>query len=325
MYGIDNVIDYLAARAVDPIPRFILLKEILKTASNSDTYRKACEEVKQSKWYRQLAGEQWEDGSWGRFHTQDTKSGGKQFFKTTEAAICRMKELSLDCHDSMVVSCIHLMERYLTGAAMWPDKIEHHDGFIIALNTIVAANLSLLDPDNSLLLHKRRICAENLEKAFQNGYLDENRWESENRNSSEILLRIYMVHPIRLLQHNYYLKEDLQRQFLNYFWTRQEGIYYISRYSPSAIQSHENTGFQEWLRCLEELSGFTLFYEFLQRDGIYEHLLKECFNLMDENVTLSSTNPVYGHYSESWREKYNRADDLILRILRLLIQCKDNK
>lgn len=320
MEGINRVINYLLERTVDPIPRFILLKEILKTDPNSKDYINSYELVKQSKWYRQLAEEQWADGSWGRFHTQDTKFAGNQFFKTTETAISRMKELSLNHSDAMVASCIRLMERYLTGEAMWPDKIEHHDGFIIALNTIVAANLSLLDPDNTLLLHRRKVCAENLEKAFQHGYLDESSWESENRNSNEILLRIYMVHPIRLLQHNADLKEDLQRQYLNYIWTRKEGIYYISRYAPSEVKSLEDTGFQEWLRSLEELSGFMLFPEFLQRDGIYEHLLKESYRLMEENVTLTSASPVYGHYSESWRRKSGRTDDLLLRILRFLVQ-----
>ncbi len=319
MITTEALTDYLSDRVIDPIPRFILIKEILKLPCKSDTYKNTCEELKESKWYLQLKKEQWPDGSWGRFHTRDTKSEIKQIFPTTEAALQRIRELSLDLQDPVLVSCIHRMECYLDGSDQWTDKIEHHSGFVIALNTIVASNLSLFLPDHPLINEKRRICSENMTKAFHNGVLVEELWSAENKRSNEILLEAYMVHTARLLQNNPYLDEDIQRKYLRYLWNRKEGIYYISNSAPAVSFSLESRKFNEWLSNLEALSGFSLFPE-LMAQGAREQLMKEADRLMCQEIKLPPTHPVYGHYSESWRNKENRRYDLLLRILRLLVK-----
>lgn len=316
------IIDYLSDRVVDPIPRFILLKEILKMPSDSASYKSTYEEVKESKWYLQLKQEQWEDGSWGRFHTQDTKAAIKQTFPTTESAIQRIRELSLDLSDPMAVSCIHRMECYLDGSDQWLDTIEKHHGFIIALNTIVASNLSLFIPDHPLISNKRRCCAENITKAFYNGVFVEDIWAAENRRCNEIYLDAYMVHPARLLQNNPWLSEEVQRKYLAYLWNRKAGIYYISGFAPATITSLESKNFNTWLSSLEALSGFSLFSEFMQK-GALQQLQSEAERLMTQEVILPAAHPIYGHYSESWRIKDKRNYDLLLRILRLLIKCEN--
>lgn len=321
MITTNAIIDYLSDRVIDPIPRFILLKEILKTPPASASYTSTYEEVKESKWYLQLKQEQWEDGSWGRFHTQDTKAVIKQTFPTTESAIQRMLELSLELNDPMVAGCIHRMECYLDGSDQWPDTIEKHHGFIIALNSIVASNLSLLIPDHPLISNKQRICAENITKAFHNGIFMEDIWTAENKRSNEIYLNAYMVHPARLLQSNPWLSEEVQRKYLKYLWYRKEGIYYISGFAPADITSLESKKFITWLSSLEALSGFSLFPEFMQ-EGALQQLQAEAERLMTQEVNLPTAHPVYGHYSESWRIKDKRSYDLLLRILRLLMKCE---
>ncbi len=320
MLSLRAITDYLNDRVIDPVPRFILLKEILKVPSDAAAYRDTYQEVKESKWYLQLSKEQWPDGSWGRFHTQDSKAEIKQIFPTTEAALQRIRELSLDQQDPMLAAAIHRMECYLDGSDQWTDRIEKHYGFVIALNTIVASNLSLFVPDHPLIEEKRRVCAENITKAFCKGELDEELWASENIKSNEILLQAYMVHIARLLQKNPYLEEELQRKYLNYIWNRKEGIYYISGTAPAVTFSLESPKFNEWLSNLESLSAFSLFPEFMEQ-GALEFLLKEAERLMNEKVTLPTAHPVYGHYSESWRNKEKRQYDLLLRILRLLVKA----
>ena len=81
-----QIMDYLEENTTDPIPKFIVIKEIYKETSSSKNYRNAYNQLKNSKWYQQLASEQWDNGSWGRFHTQDTKRKVKQKFVTTEQA-----------------------------------------------------------------------------------------------------------------------------------------------------------------------------------------------------------------------------------------------
>jgi len=323
---LQEVIDYLWTDASDPFPQYILRKEILRETPSDAEY----EAIKTSKWYKQLAEEQWENGSWGRFHTQDTKALRKQKFVTTECAIRRARDLSLTKGDTIVQKSIGLMERYLCGKEAWLDRTEGKDpsGFAIAFKTLIAANLSLFDPQNPLLHRKKEICANNLAKAFAGDSLNEDIWESENRKSNDILLSISMVYPIWLLQNNAFLGENLQRKYLSWLWNRKGGIFYISNFTLSDMRSLEDTEFTQWLPGLENICDFSLFPEFMNK-GITGHLLHEIHRLMTEDVALPAATslphkylPITGHYAEKRGNKNARNSDLILRILRILIKAE---
>lgn len=313
---LQDIIDYLNENMSDPVPKYILNKEIILDSSNVSENNK----LKESKWYKQLASEQWENGSWGRFHTQDTKSELKQKFSTTESALRRARELSLGENDEIICNAIQLMERYIQGQEEWLDVNEHHYGFPIAFRTIVAANLSLFNPKHPLVQKKKEICADNLSKAFRNGSLCEDIWEKENRKSSEILLKPYMVHIIWLLQNNDSLDKAIERDFLEYIWHKKEGIYYCTSGPSSDTELLESKNFLTWLSGLENLCDFSLFPEFMSM-GTSNHLINEIHRLMYHDVSLPKTSSISGHYSETWSSKNFRRNDMILRILRILVKC----
>ncbi len=310
----------LAERMPDPVPQFILLKELQKKSPDSPALRQAYGRVRESKWYLQLAGEQRPDGSWGRFHTQDTKDPVKRRFVTTEQALRRARELALDRADPMTARCIGLMERYIRGEQAWPDTMERHYGFEIAFRSLIAANLALFEPENPLVAAKRAACAALLARACESGAFREEVWDREDRQDSQFLLRAWMVYPLWLLQTGPGPEERLQRIFLEYLWQRREGIYYISNLAPAAAQSLESRRFLEWLATLEALRGFSLFPEFMAR-GAAARLLGEARRLLREETALPPAAAVAGHYAESWRGKDARRHDLALRILRLLVCC----
>lgn len=312
---LQDVIDYLTENMSDPVPQYILKKEINRNLS-TETEKK----LKDSKWYKQLANEQWENGSWGRFHTQDTKSQLKQKFTTTESALRRSRELSLDKNDEIIAKAVQLMERFIQGQEEWLDVNEQHYGFKIAFSTIIAANLSLFDTRHPLVQAKKAICAENISKSFINGLINEDIWEKENRKSNDILLRPYMVYIIWLLQNNDYLDKSNERNLLEYIWYRKDGIYYCTNGPSSDMELLESKNFTSWLSGLENLSDFSLFPEFMSM-GTTKHLLNEIHRLMYSEVTLHNSNPIFGHYSETWSKRNYRKHDMILRILRLLIKC----
>jgi hypothetical protein len=313
---LQDVTDYLNENMPDPVPKYILKKEIIHNSSNESENNK----LRESKWYKQLATEQWENGSWGRFHTQDTKSQLKQKFTTTEAALRRARELSLGENDEMIYKAIQLMERYIQGQEEWLDTNEHHYGFQVAFRTLVAANLSLFDSKHPLVQTKKEICAYHLSKAFKNGSLDEDIWEEENRKNNKILLKPYTVYIIWLLQNNNFLDKAKERDFLEYIWHRKDGIYYCTNSPSSDIEFLESKNFLTWLSGLENLCDFSLFPEFM-RMGTSIHLLNEIYRLMYNDVSLPKTSPIFGHYSETWSNKIFRKNDMILRILRLLMKC----
>ena len=313
---LQDIIDYLNENMSDPVPQYILHKEIMHQSSSGSNINK----LKESKWYQQLAAEQWDNGSWGRFHSQDTKSPLKQKFPTTEAAIRRARELSLEENDGIINKTIRLMERYIQDQEEWLDTNEHHYGFQEAFRTLVAANLSLFIPKHPLVQKKKEIAVDHLTKSLRNGSLNEEIWEKENRNSHELFLRPYMVYIIWLLQQNDYLDQTMERAFLEYIWYRKEGIYYRTDGPSSDITFLESKSFLTWLTGLESLSDFTLFPEFMSM-GASGHLQNEIHRLMYDNVTLPKASPISGHYSETWLNKNARRNDLILRILRVLIKC----
>ncbi len=308
--------DYLKENMHDPVPQYILKKEIIHSLHNESEYNK----LRESKWYQQLEAEQWENGSWGRFHTQDTKSLIKQKFTTTESALRRARELALDKSDELIYKALQLMERYIQGQEEWLDTNEHHYGFQIAFRTLVAANLSLFDPQHPLVQKRKKICAYNFSKACIGGSFKEEIWEQKNRKSNEILLKPFMVYIIWLLQDNVFLDEAKQRVFLEYIWYRKEGIYYRTNNPSSDIEYLESKNFLTWLSGLEELSDFSLFPEFMSKRTT-EHLLNEIHRLIYHDVILPNTIPLFGHYSKTWSKANYRKNDRILRILRILIKC----
>lgn len=315
-----QLMEYLLEVTFDPVPQFILQKEICKEVASNSNYMNSYARIKDSKWYQQLADEQMENGSWGRFHTQDTKNETRRKFVTTEHALKRVQELALDKEDPILSKAIKLMERYITSEEAWTDNNENFYGFETSFKSLVAANLSLFDPGNPLIRHKQQICEKNISKALATGNFLEEVWEQENVIDNEILLKAYMVYPMWLLQSTKGISDTIQRQYLNYIWHREHGIYYISTFASSKLEFLESKKFTMWLSSLENLSGFSLFPEFMNND-ITPHLYHEINRLMDGNVVLPSAHPISGHYSENWSVKNVRKNDMILRIGRILAKC----
>ncbi len=309
MKDAQKVIDYLLSAVSDPFPRYILKKEILReTPTAADR-----EEIYASKWYLQLAEEQWDNGSWGRFHTQNTKATVKQKFVTTEHALNRARDLSLNKEDAVVQKAIGLMERYLRGEERWMDNIEYHGqpktpenacGWDVGFKILIAARLSIFDSINPLLRTYREICVQKLSTAFTGDIPEED------------------FCSIWLLQNNDFLREDLQRKYLSWIWNRKGGIQYVTNIPPWDKRSLEDKGFIQWFTGLENVSDFSLFPEMMNK-GISTHLLNEINRLMTDDIKLPAAPPIVGHYCESWAGGTARKNDMFLRILRMLIKSND--
>lgn len=317
---LQTIVEILLPMATDPFPRYIFKKEILsKEPTDKDT-----DAIHLSKWYSQLANEQWENGSWGRFHSMDSRIAHKQKFVSTEAALRRARELSLPKDDPVVAKCIRLMERYVREEEAWPDYVEKHKdngrGFIFCRPFLTAANLNLFDHDNPVIKPLRDVVAETMKTAFANGCFDEDYWKQKvGEYHVPRIMHPGIAYSPMLLQSADRMDDMLQRQYLCYIWDKQVGIYYISDFAVSKLHSLEDKKFSTWLSSLELLSGFSLFPEFM-KDKVYPHLVNEVERVLSGGVTLPPAHPITGHYAESWRDKSARKNDMGLRILRLLIK-----
>jgi hypothetical protein len=109
----------------DPAPRFRLLRDVLRCDPEDTVYQEAERGLGQSRWVSLLESSQWADGTWGRFHTQDTTK--KQLFPTAESAIAVALELGLDHHSSSLQKVMPTILDYVDGKAAWPDPPEKHE------------------------------------------------------------------------------------------------------------------------------------------------------------------------------------------------------
>ena len=320
MITIQQIIDYLSENVSDSVPKYILIKEIYKKDPLSPEYINAYESMKQSEWYRVLAGTQWEDGSWGRFHTQDTKLPKNQRF-VTEWMLGRSRELSLSKDDPMIVKAIRLMERYVRGEETWTDKIEKHKdngkGHLFCRPFLTAAVISRFDPENPVIKPLRYVVMETLKTAFENGDFNETFWnQKEKEYHVPSIVRPGTLYGSMLLQNTNCVDDILQRHWLDYIWNQSGGMYYISSVPPAGKQNLEDALFPQWLNILEVLSGFSLFPDYM-KDDILPHLLKEVDRLINGNVVCG----INCRYADSYRDKNKRKVDSILRIARILVKC----
>jgi hypothetical protein len=315
------IIGYLLSVQTDPFPQYILKKEILQENPTAADI----EAIRSSKWYKHLADEQWKDGSWGRFHSMDASIAKKQKFVSTEAALGRMKELSLSKDDPIVTKCAQIMERYIRGEETWTDHIEKHKdngkGHMFCRPFLTAARLNMIDPENPVIKPFRDVVSKTLNTAFVSGHFNEGFWEQKvNEYQVPSITSPGSFYGSMLLQNTDSIDDDLQRHWLDYIWNRKNGIYYLSSVPPAEKQFLEDKRFSQWLSTLELLSGFSLFSEFMKND-VFGYLLGEVNRLMNNDVELPLAHPISGHYTESWRDKTARKNDMILRILRVLAKC----
>jgi hypothetical protein len=277
----------------------------------------------QTKWYRELAGEQYENGSWGPFHGGLIDKVKKQKFKCTEIALRRAWELSLPKDDPMIAKTVALMERYLRGDEMWIDRIEKHDdkgkGHLFCRPFMTAAYLNTVAPENPLIKPLREVVAETLKTSFASGYYDEDYWvQKEKEYHVPGISAPDNGYSVMLLRNADCMDDTFQRNYLNYIWNGDKEIYYFSSMPPADKRRLEDKQFPEWLGALELLSYYSLFGEFM-KNGALSHLLGEANRLINGDVNLS--NIKYGRFADSWRDKNKQKTDMILRIARILVKC----
>jgi len=183
----------------DPVPHFRLLRDVLHLDPTSADYCQAEKALQGSKWIALLHRSQWPDGTWGRFHTQDTRV--KQPFITTEVAITTALDSGLDRHSPILQKVQNVLVDYADGKIYWPDPPEKHDNplaWYVWMRQWSAAVLSQIDQRHPRLEEFWNIWAESVKASFHSGSYDRQK-EIEALNS---LLKCRMKNPVPF--HNKY-------------------------------------------------------------------------------------------------------------------------
>ncbi|MFX0124874.1 MAG: hypothetical protein ACFFAE_14680 [Candidatus Hodarchaeota archaeon] len=331
---IQNIADRILEDSPDPAIQVRLLRDILGKNRDNTELIEAESRLDENKWVQIIRNDQWKDGSWGRFHTEDTTL--KQKVPTTEVGVSRSINLGLNNTHPI----IQKVTKYIVG--ILDNSIKPRDvvpkGIALNawehfINKIVASSLTEINPNHPILNDYFDIWSRIIQESFPN-----NSYEAQNQISAflEILeinydefstrfkkrikegkeLTINDVYTVNLIGSQIHkLNPELEKAFFRRVWNL--GIGYLNvdlRSSPSGLVG-TNT-FTRWLRSLELLKPYPSWKSHVEEifewfwDNQTKHGLWDFGKvpLTNRSIRLSS----------SWRKPNARIHDWTTRILLIL-------
>lgn len=308
----------------EPIPEHILNTEILNEGNGASDRQK----VFSTDFVKDLIRYQWDDGSWGRFHSQDTKRKDK--FKTSQIAIMKAKAWGLNKNDAVIKKAILYIERILENKTEIHDPKERNSTWPIGVETWAAATLAIVDPENILLNRTWEKSFHLVKSAFKtgkfimdgllSGYADlginfvKKGYDGKPRYG---YLFIANVNAIKILATRaLHIPENLSEILVNWIWNKHDGIGYTSGSLLSDYMNNSNYGeIETRIRIINDLQKFKI--EKKPYSGFLSWIEGlECGGLWDFGPRPADTIEV--PLSDNWRRTITRGIDYSVAILRFL-------
>jgi len=216
------------------------------------------------KWVREVTDEQQADGSWGRFHSTNSKL--KRKWGTTESAMGRLKYLGLDRTSVSVQRACQYCETLLNDhITLWPEYMEKNELFPKAVPIYIVTSLSHFGSDDPLYRQYVDELLSLLHLAFADG--EYNR-EALNQGAKKLLgieiHNTYMGFSSKYLLvffHNYARRIDreIQRKYLR--WIHEQDLIFYGSTLKGAITPLSNPGVifgrVDFLSYLSSFHGFS--------------------------------------------------------------------
>lgn len=313
MFTADNLLAYNP----DDIPRYLLLRDVLKLDSKAHVLIELKKRILDSELAKKVISQQWEDGSWGRFHSMNT-SNNSSF--TTEKALRRLLTLGLDKNDEPIIKAVRYMEAYLKDELDLRDYKEKRHDWQLLTRLFVSTWLLRIDSENRLASREAQKWAAVVTEGFTGGAFDERAYidaykeilKPEEGKSIWMIQNFYIVSLLSGL-----LDEKIESSFLDYILHDDKGIYYIYDgrllTNPQEFQSKQANRY---------LRAYNLIFDYPtggQKSQPFVRWLKQNqgedgFWDMDKVVKDNIHFPL----SDSWRKVINRKIDCTVSILRIL-------
>ncbi len=300
---IEQAADSILRERPGPIPTFRLLKEVLHLPPEDLQLRNAKAAMEQDKWVIQLREAQLANGSWGRFHSQDTSI--KSIFRTSEEAIDRAFALGLDVSHPQLSRAAGYIERALAGRAQVTDRAEKNEAWPLLLRFILAGRLAQIEPANPLVKEDWECLAEVTRRAFGSGFYlqaDEAQAFVQLTGTRVPGGFIESQHALWILASRP-LPKNLERQLVNWVWGKPDGM----RYLRAPLSSPTPKTIIAWLRSMSILSRFPSWRK-VSADGLNQlWQQRNPAGLWDfgPQTRWCMDLPI----SESWRTRINRQVD----------------
>lgn len=302
---------------IDPIPKFLLMRDVLKLKSDNKELINAKNEVLQTKWVKDITNLQLDDGSWGQFHSLSQLS---KSVITTEQALRRLLMLGLDKEDEPIKRAFTYMEKYLLREVDLRDYKEKKHDWDLLTRLFVATWISIIDPSNVLATGIAKEWAKIItygfsEEEYNHEYYKEAYYEIHKSPKEKYMWGFQNFYVVALLFRS--LPRDIESKFLDYIIDSEKGIYYI--YDKTLRRLPDNFGSKHasrYISAYELLSNYSLISSKCSHliEWIDENLSKDGFWDMSQSVKDNMHFPL----SDSWRKTINRKIDCTVRMQILL-------
>jgi hypothetical protein len=318
---IEATASHMLERSPGPVVRYRLLRDVLRRPPDDPELAEARARLDGSRWVQALAAEQWPDGSWGRFHSQDTQR--RQRVPTTEAGVERAVSLGLDRSHPILDSATSYIVEVMTGVRPFPDLAERNDRWSTGVRLFLASTLSLIEPDHPLLAQERGLWSEIARRTFQTGA-----YRQEDEVQAHAVLTGATVRDSYLTLNGRYqlnllgsqpgtLPEDVERALLRWLWARPRAIGYLNVPLSGPPPAHKAGALDRWFTSQELLArGFPAWVDAARSVVDWLWAQRDEQGMWDLGPRPASS--TYLPLSDSWRKRGRRALDWTTRVLVLL-------
>ena len=321
-----EIAEHILESDPDPVVRYRLLKDILKLPRNDEIIIRAKKDIFGNKWVKQLQEEQWEDGSWGRFHSQDTEL--KQKISTTEFGVRYACQQGLDLDDLMLKKARDYCVSILNNNTIVRDRKEFlrfgSSVFDTGIKKIVAATLVEIEPNHPILKQYREfwvgilVCSypggkHNRESEIQAYSKSLNLTESNAkgvlRATKGKAFHLRDRYSIKLLgSSSELIPEEVEHAWVRHMW--DEGIYYLSDANTEELSQKGNL--ISWFSVMEHLSLLPSWKKMAKSQ--MEWLLEQ----RDKEGMWEFENKLVMPISSNWKKKNYRKFDWTLKAMLIL-------
>lgn len=314
-------IEQIARQILDSNPDAVVRRRLLRDVLGLPVDGSALEN---SLRVRELAQEQRQDGSWGRFHSQDSRL--KQEILTTEMGVERALALGLEASHPILQKAAAYIFRVMRGVVPFPDPPEKNDRWATGERLFLASTLASIAPDHPELDRDRELWLNILEKTFRSGeYRAEDEIEAHRMLTGATVEGSYLVlrgkYQLNILGSTA-LPPDLERSLLAWLWSLPEGIGYLS--VPLARPQRPGPGgMDRWLASHELLAqNFPAWRQFAGPVAAWLWEQRDPDGCWDfgPQPHASARLPL----SDTWKSSRNRKFDWTVRVLGLLREFENS-
>jgi hypothetical protein len=289
-----------------------LLRHVLRLPAHHARLADARAALSANHWVQQLIAAQLPDGSFGRFHSQDTKQ--RTIFRTSEQAIDRAFALGLEPNHPVLARTRSYIQQALQGQVHITDPDEKNEAWPLLIKLILAGRLAQIAPSDKLVVPFWQYLEEVTQSAFICGsYQLEHEVDAYRRLSGVHVPQGFLEsqHALWILSTRP-LSRPREISLVRWVLNKPDGIRYIR--TPLQTPVPDRIGY--WVRSMNLLSRFPAWQD------LSLNILNQIWLLRDEQgwwdfgkqLGRCAEFPL----SESWRHHINRKMDHSTHMLVIL-------